>query len=166
MISEMDEATVVDLDSRRIEAFVFREARLQDEHRYEEWESLWTDDGVYWVPCNGDDIDPEHQVSIIYDNRTRIASRIRQLMSGRRHAQSPTSQMRRVIGNFEMRRDEDDVEVACNFILCESRRGDQRLWSGRTVYRLREVDGQLRMARKNVFLVGNDSPIETLAFLI
>ena len=166
MMSATEELTHAEVDAESIQAFVFREARLQDEHRYEEWESLWTDDGVYWVPCNGDDTDPDHDVSIIYDNRTRIASRIRQLMSGRRHAQRPASQMRRVIGSFEIHRLERDIEVACNFILCEARRGDQRLWSGRIVYRLREVDGQLRMARKNVLLVGNDSPIETLAFLI
>jgi benzoate/toluate 1,2-dioxygenase beta subunit len=39
----------------QIEVFLYREARLIDEHRYDEWLSLWTDDGVYWVPCNEDD---------------------------------------------------------------------------------------------------------------
>ena len=39
--------------------FVYREARLQDEHAYDAWEALWTDDGVYWVPANGDGGDPE-----------------------------------------------------------------------------------------------------------
>ncbi len=33
-------------------------ARLQDEHQYQAWEKLWTEDGVYWVPANGVDIDP------------------------------------------------------------------------------------------------------------
>ena len=30
-----------------------------DEHRYKEWLALWAEDGVYWVPCNDDDIDPD-----------------------------------------------------------------------------------------------------------
>ncbi|MGH7343256.1 MAG: nuclear transport factor 2 family protein, partial [Candidatus Rokuibacteriota bacterium] len=35
--------------------FLYREARLADEGEYDAWEALWTDDGVYWVPANGDD---------------------------------------------------------------------------------------------------------------
>ena len=33
-----------------VEQLIYREARYQDEHAYDEWEALWTDDGVYWVP--------------------------------------------------------------------------------------------------------------------
>ncbi len=64
--------------------WVYREARLQDEHRYDEWEALWTDDGIYWVPANGEGGDPEQEMSIIYDNRSRIALRIRQFHTGNR----------------------------------------------------------------------------------
>ena len=45
-----------------IAQFLFREARLMDEHRYEEWLTLWADDGVYWVPCGHEDTDPLRQV--------------------------------------------------------------------------------------------------------
>ena len=51
----LDSVTVDRL--RDVEQFLFYEARLADEHRYEEWERLWTDDALYWVPANGDDID-------------------------------------------------------------------------------------------------------------
>jgi Ring hydroxylating beta subunit len=30
-----------------------------DQHAYDEWLSLWTDDALYWVPCNENDFDPE-----------------------------------------------------------------------------------------------------------
>ena len=68
--------------------FIYREARLQDEHRYDEWESLWTDDGIYWVPANGDDGDPEKVMSIIYDNRSRIALRTCTMPAMFRHTTS------------------------------------------------------------------------------
>ena len=51
------------VDRQAVEQFLYREARLMDESRYEEWEALWADDGVYWVPCNDDDTDP----NIAYD---------------------------------------------------------------------------------------------------
>lgn len=63
--------------------FIVVEARLQDEHEYEQWETLWAKDGVYWIPANGEGGDPDQEMSIIYDNRSRIALRVKQLMTGR-----------------------------------------------------------------------------------
>src|SRR6266700_708521 len=85
-----------------VAAFLYKEARFQDEHRYEAWEALWTDDGVYWVPANGADIDPEKEMSIIYDNRSRISLRIKQLLTGKRHTQTPQSRLRRLVSNIEL----------------------------------------------------------------
>ena len=122
--------------------FLHYEARLQDEHRYEEWEALWTEDALYWVPCNDDNADPSRQVSYIYDNRSRIASRIKQLKTGFRHAQSPQSRMRRLISNIEMQPapEAGQVAVAANFLLIEVRHGEQNIWRGRTFYTLKNTD--------------------------
>ena len=162
----------VDIDLlREVEQFLFREARLADEGDYDGWEALWTDDGVYWIPANGDDIDPTTQMSIIYDNRSRIALRIRQLKSDKRHAQNPRSRLRRILGNIEMLDtdagdDGDDVLVGANFFIYESRERGTTVWAGRSEYRLRRVDGAWRMARKKVMLVDNDRALFTLAFLV
>jgi 3-phenylpropionate/cinnamic acid dioxygenase small subunit len=150
-----------------IEQFIYREARLQDDHDYRAWEALWTDDAVYWVPAGGDDTDPSQQMSIIFDNRARIATRVRQLESGKRHAQLPPSRLRRVVSNVEVLGEEDsDVLVGANFIVAESRARGTQLWAGRSEYRLRRIEDELRMAAKKVMLVDNDRALYTLAFLI
>ena len=82
--------------------FLYLEARLADTHDYDGWEALWTDDAIYWVPANGDDTDPEKEMSVLYDNRSRIGVRIRQLKTGRRHTQTPRSELARVISNIEI----------------------------------------------------------------
>jgi benzoate/toluate 1,2-dioxygenase beta subunit len=152
---------------RSVEKFLFREARLADEGDYDGWEALWTDDGVYWIPANGDDIDPTSQMSILFDNRSRIALRIRQLKSDKRHAQNPRSRLRRIVGNVEvLDGDPDDLAVGANFFIYESRERGTTIWAGRTEYGLRRVDGQWRMARKKVMLVDNDRALTTLAFLV
>ena len=158
----------VDVDLlRSVEQFLFLEARLADEGDYDGWEALWTDDGVYWVPANGDDIDPTSQMSILFDNRSRIALRVRQLKHDKRHAQNPRSRLRRILGNIEvLDRDDGDVVVGANFFVYESRQRGTAIWGGRTEYRLRLVDGSWRMARKKVMLVDNDRPLATLAFLV
>ena len=161
-------STAVDVDLlREVEQFVYREARFQDEHLYEDWESLWTDDGVYWVPANGDATDPTKEMSVIFDNRSRIATRVKQLQTGKRHSQSPPSRIRRVISNVELLGEGDgDVLVGANFVVYESRERGITLWAGRTDYRLRPTEDGLRMARKKIALVNNDRALYTLAFLI
>jgi 3-phenylpropionate/cinnamic acid dioxygenase small subunit len=145
--------------------FVYREARLADEGDYEAWEALWTDDGVYWVPAEGDD--PDRHMSIIYDNRSRIALRVKQLKTGRRHAQSPPSSVRRLVSNLEvLGHEEGDVLVGANFLAIESRPRGTVMWAGRSEYRLRREAGALRLARKTVTLVDRGRPLPTLAFLI
>ena len=150
-----------------VERFLFREARLADEHKYEEWEALWTDDAIYWVPANGDDVDPERQMSIIYDNRSRIALRVRQLMTGKRHTQEPQSRLRRLISNVELLgEDERGIVVGANSIVFETNQRGDTLWGARNEYRLRAVDGALRLASKKVLLVNNEKAIYTMSFII
>jgi benzoate/toluate 1,2-dioxygenase beta subunit len=156
-----------DLDLRQIEQFLYAEARYADEHDYDAWEALWTDDAIYWVPAGGDLAEPGTQMSVIYDNRNRIATRLNQLRTGRRHAQSPPSSLRRVISNIEvLSREGADILVGANFVLAESRERGVEIWAGRTTYRLRVADGQIRLAAKQVLLVNRDQALPTLAFLI
>src|SRR5262249_7899693 len=132
-----------------IEAFIFREARLADEADYEGWEALVTDDMHYWVPFGRADYEPGTRMSYINDNRARLATRIRQLMTGHRHAQTPPSPMRRLISNLELlERLESEYLVAGNFALYElsaQATRELRLWAGRTTWRLRRTPQGLRM---------------------
>jgi 3-phenylpropionate/cinnamic acid dioxygenase small subunit len=150
-----------------ISQFLYKEARLQDEHRFAEWEALWTDDAIYWVPANGEGGDPEQEMSIIYDNRSRIGLRIKQFFTGKRFSQNPRSRLRRVVANIELIGDEPGgTRVAANMMLFEtSRRGDL-VWGARNEYLLRREDTGWRLAAKKVSLVNNATPLLTMAFLM
>ncbi len=152
----------------RIEQFLYREARYADEHDYDAWEALWTDDALYSVPAGGDlSGDQGAQMSVIYDNRNRISTRLAQLRTGKRHSQTPPSGLRRLISNVEiLDREGDDTLVGANFLLAESRERGTEIWAGRVTYRLRLSDGDIRLAAKTVLLVNRDRPLPTLAFLI
>ncbi|WP_099023014.1 aromatic-ring-hydroxylating dioxygenase subunit beta [Mycolicibacterium palauense] len=159
-------------DRFEVEQFLYREARLADENDYDGWESLWTDDALYWVPATSDDADPDRQMSIICDNRSRIATRLKQVRTGRRYAQAPPSHLRRLISNIEFLSGQPnseggtDLEVGANFVVVEARPRGNHIWAGRTTYRLRRVDSELRLAYKKVQLVDADRPVPTLSFLI
>lgn len=147
--------------------FIYREARFQDDHEYDAWEALWADDGIYWIPANGQGGDPEQEMSLIYDNRSRIALRIRQLHTGKRHTQSPQSRLRRLVSNIELLGCEGDtIRVTANAVVYESNSRGETVWPSRNEYVLRRVAGELRMSLKKVILVNNDKPLFTLSFLI
>jgi benzoate/toluate 1,2-dioxygenase beta subunit len=155
------------IDRAEVEAFVYREARLADEHRYDDWAALWTDDGIYWVPANSDDYDPHDHLSIIYDDRSRIQDRVDRLKSGAAWSQEPKSRMRRLISNIEIEAGPGgDITVRSNFVLGELRYGLQTVYFAAQVHRLRATPEGLRMASKKVMLINNDEPIHNLTFLV
>lgn len=160
-----------DFDRREIEQFLYREARFADESDYDAWEALWTEDALYWVPVASTD-DPSRTMSVIYDNRSRIATRLKQMRTGKRYAQAPPSNLRRLLTNVEFLGGRPnssggvDLEVAANFMVLESRARGNHLWGGRATYRVRRQEDELRLAYKKVVLVDNGRSIPTLGFLI
>ncbi|MBM7369202.1 aromatic-ring-hydroxylating dioxygenase subunit beta [Gordonia hydrophobica] len=151
--------------SPEVAAFLYLEARLADEARYSEWEHLWDDDALYWVPMHPDD-DPATNLSYIYDNRPRIKSRVAQLNTGNRHSQTPPSVMRRQLTNMEvLDSDEDTVTVGSNFALFEYRY-TQRIWAGRVIHKVRRHPDGFKLVSKTVHMVSAGGPVDTLAFLI
>ena len=155
---------------RQVEDFVYLEARLADESRYAEWEELVTDDFHYWVPNGKPDYDPATRLSYVNDNRTRLGTRIRQLQTGLRHAQTPASPLCRVVSNIEVFAVEgDEVTVKTNQIVYEvsaQSTSALRLWPGHVTFRLRLVEGRWRMAAKTIELLIAGDALPNLTFLI
>jgi 3-phenylpropionate/cinnamic acid dioxygenase small subunit len=153
-----------------LEEFVYLEAQLADESRYEEWEALLSDDMRYWVPVVQEGADPNRDVSIINDNRSRLATRLRQLRTGTRHSQAPRSVMRRMLSNLVFKLHEEGVYgVEANFVVHEFQTqsvNQLSLWAGRAEYRLVRQGDELRMRLKKVLLVNAGGPIPSLAFII
>src|ERR1700683_2582166 len=65
------------LDLRRCEQLLLYEARLLDEGKFDDWLALFTLDGWYWVPSEPDQADPFETVSLIYDDRRLLETRVR-----------------------------------------------------------------------------------------
>ena len=154
------------IDSPAVERLLYLEARLMDAHRYDEWLALWHDDATYWVPCNEDDIDPTRNVSIIYDRRGQLRSRIQRLKeTAWLREQAP--RLRRLVSNIEIE-SATDAEVTVNsaFILAELHHHNQYLWAGSTTHKLvTDTDG-LKIKYKKVVLINNNEPLPNLLFLI
>jgi len=156
------------------EQFLVAEARLLDERRFEEWEALFTEDGVYWVPMDPDR-DPTDSVSIIYDDRKRLHERVYRLTKTPVLDQNPPSRTVRLVANVEVEPGDGPGEqrVRCNQLIAEMRPGgpgqaglnSPRWLAARCEYRLRRVDGRWRIAWKKVVLLDSDRAQYNLSFI-
>ncbi|CAH1387941.1 MULTISPECIES: aromatic-ring-hydroxylating dioxygenase subunit beta [Pseudomonadota] len=163
-------SVISDDEYRKVERFIYKEARFADESRYDEWENLLEDDMIYWIPRGEGDFLPDRDVSILNDNRSRLATRINQLKTGTRHSQEPRSPMRKIISNLMIDRiSENEYLAHVNFALFEMQvqsLDEMNIWAGRMEYKLRESEDDLKMFFKKVVLINGDHPVPTIAFII
>ncbi len=142
------------------ETFLIHEARLLDERRFEDWLGLFTDDGWYWVPIVADQDNPHDMVSLIYDDRRLLETRIRRLAHPGAHAQTPPSRTSRIIANVtveDQATDGADLVIRSKFQMIEYRRDKQRLFGGTCRHGLIVADGGFRIRWKRVDLVNCDA---------
>lgn len=152
---------------QEFEAFLFREARFMDNHQLNDWLELWDKDCLYWVPCNSEEVNPDRELSIIYEKHDQIRERIRRLGGKFAHAQQPKSRLIRVLSNIEVTSaDDDSITGTSTFVLGEVRLNRQVVWFGRNEHTLIRTEGGLRMRRKKVFVLNNDTPMPNMTFLV
>lgn len=90
------------VDRRRIEDFIYHEARLLDERRFEDWMALFRPDGVYWAPARPEQADPWSEVSLMFDDKELMSNRIQRLRHPKMFAQLPASRAVRQVSNIRV----------------------------------------------------------------
>lgn len=151
----------------QVEDFLYREARLLDDHQFEEWLELFDDEALYWAPQGRNDIDPNREVSLIYDDRTRMGQRVQRVLSGQAHSQDPLSVTRRVVGNVEiLNQDGPVITVTSNFIIAELRPGLQTIYAGRYEHVIDTSKPGWRILKKKVELINNNEPLGNVSFFL
>jgi 3-phenylpropionate/cinnamic acid dioxygenase small subunit len=152
---------------REIELFLFREARLLDEGKMEDWLELFSSECLYWIPITPGGGNPLKEVSTAFDDRRRLEDRIYRLKTGYAWSQIPTSRTIRLLSNIEVWNvGEDQVRVRVNFMLTEFRTGRQKLYSGWCGYRLKKVEGEWKIVVRQVNLIDSDQGHENLTFIL
>jgi 3-phenylpropionate/cinnamic acid dioxygenase small subunit len=152
-------------DVAACERFLICEARLLDEARFDEWLALFAADAWYWVPSQPDQKSPCDTISLIYDDRRLLETRVRRLSSPRIYSQEPRSRTSRIVANVtieEAAADGQACTVRSKFQLLEYRRNAQTPYAGTSFHRLVRADGGIRIAWKRVDLVNCDAALEGL----
>src|SRR5580692_6328412 len=128
---------------REVEQFLYREARLLDERRFDEWLALLTDDIRYWMGGRSnryprrskaiaildparyveDDMARDDELAILDEDKRSLTGRVRRLDTGMAWAEDPPSRTRHLVTNIEVERGDaaSEVKAYSNFIVYRSR---------------------------------------------
>jgi ethylbenzene dioxygenase subunit beta len=148
------------VERREIEDFLVHEARLLDERRFDEWLALYSADCWYWVPLEAGQDNPHDTVSLMYDDRRMLETRVRRLTHPKIHSQEPASRTSHIIANVMIEQDGPGAAewtVRSKFHIIEYRRDLQRIFGGTCLHGLtRQKDG-FGIRWKRVDLVNSES---------
>lgn len=150
-------------------AFVVHEARLLDEKRFEEWNTLFTDEAYYWVPLTPGQPDGLSHTSHMYEDKLLRELRIQRLKSPRAFSQLPPSRCQHLLQVPVV----DQADAAANrFVLrtpfhySESQGDEIQFLVGTAWHHLSVVDGALRMTLKRVDLINSDAALLAVQLFI
>ncbi|MEO5881498.1 MAG: aromatic-ring-hydroxylating dioxygenase subunit beta [Caldimonas sp.] len=132
------------------EDFLYHEAALLDEWKVQEWAALFTDDGEYMIPnTDAPHADPKTTLFLVFDDRHRLAERGKRLLSKAAHAEFPHSRTVHSYSNVRVAEGEGGETVArCTFSTVRSKGPVSETYPGHLMFRLRRIDGALRIRLK------------------
>ncbi|HEY6494703.1 MAG TPA: 3-phenylpropionate/cinnamic acid dioxygenase subunit beta [Trebonia sp.] len=144
--------------------FLYREADLLDERRYEEWLALLADDYQYAVPLRmnvmyddvaaREDTRAGSEVCWFDEDKETAELRVAQLATGKHWAEEPVSRVTHLVSNVRLESAElPEVNLSCRFIVYRNRVADETdFLVGRRRDRLRKTGDGWRVVRRELLL--------------
>jgi 3-phenylpropionate/cinnamic acid dioxygenase small subunit len=144
---------------QEVQTFLYREARLLELNRFDEWLELFTDDVRYWMPVREEVQGQEgtgggaDSFSLYDDDKKSLSLRVTRIQTGGAHAEVPASVTQRLITNILAQSSGDDLEVSSSFMVYQERRGRHGVtFFGRRDDLLRRHGESFRIARRKIEL--------------
>ncbi len=150
-----------------VQSFLFREARLLDERRFDEWVDLFDPEGRYWVPMAWQQPNPEEHVSLFWEDVELLRLRAKRLQHKRTTSQWPPSRTCHQVGNIEIERAANgEVWTRSSLACAEYRRNEQRIFMGFVRHHLLAQSDTFRIKLKRVDLLNCDADIGHLRLAV
>ncbi len=146
-------------------AFVYEEARLIDEKRFEQWLALFADDGCYWIPLVPDQQDGVDHASLMYEDRLLLQLRIERMRNPRAFSLQPESRCLHVLQCPEIVSMGDDGNTyltRTRYIYVETHGDEQQMYACTAEHTLVLQDGVLRIRQKRVNLLNCDAALPSI----
>ena len=165
---------------QEIEDFLYHEADLLDDRRYEEWLALVADDVRYWMPMRrnvkfGEEerefTRADQDINWFDEGKETLTRRVKQILTGIHWAEEPVSRISHMVSNVRLVEVNPSVEapaevtVKCRFLIYRNRvETETDFLVGKREDLLRRIDGQWKIARRKILLDQNVLLTKNLTF--
>jgi len=166
--------------TQEVAEFLYREAELLDERRYDDWLGLLADDIRYWMPMRRNvkfgeearEFTREGQDIAWFDEgKDTLTRRVRQIQTGIHWAEEPQSRIAHLVSNVQVVEaspsvaDARDVTLRCRFLIYRNRvETETDLLVGKREDVLRREGEEWRVARRTILLDQNVLLSKNLTF--
>ena len=157
------------VSTEALQAFVYAEARLLDECRYEEWLALFTEDAYYWMPLEPGQTDARLVTSLMHEDLFMLNLRVRRLSGQRTYSQQPQSRCHHLLQLPAVDRADNAAGVfqtRTAFHYVETRVDEQTLYAAWATHELVWQDDALRIRSKRVDLVNSDAAFGNIQLIM
>jgi len=165
---------------QEIEEFLYREADLLDERRYEEWLALLAEDVRYWMPMRRNVKFGEEEreftragqdISWFDEGKETLTRRVKQIQTGIHWAEEPVSRISHMVSNVRLVEVTPSAEapaevlVKSRFLVYRNRvETETDILVGKREDLLRRADGKWQIARRKIVLDQNVLLTKNLTF--
>jgi 3-phenylpropionate/cinnamic acid dioxygenase small subunit len=179
-MTDRREAMAYVLLKQELEDFLYHEAELLDERRYEAWLELLADDVRYWMPMRRNvrfgELEREftregQDINWFDEGKETLTRRVQQILTGVHWAEEPLSRICHMVSNIQLLRvspsalDPAEAAVKCRFLIYRNRvETETDILVGKREDVLRRVNGQWNIAQRKVILDQNVLLAKNLTF--
>lgn len=148
--------------------FVYDEARMLDEGRFDDWLALFTPEAHYWMPLDWQQTDPKLVTSLLYEDMFMLKLRVERLTGARTFSQKPKSRCHHVLSRpfvdlIDHETGKFHIVTPMHYV--ETRLDEQFLLAVTARHDLVLVDGALKIALKRVDIVNCDAAFGNIQLL-
>ena len=179
-MSDRDERITKLLLVQDIADFLYREAELLDERRYDEWLALLADDLRYWMPMRRNVKYGEEQreftregqdIAWFDEGKDTLVRRVKQIQTGIHWAEEPVSRISHLVTNVQIVEatpsvpEAHEVTTRCRFLIYRNRvETETDILVGKREDVLRRESEGWRIARRKIVLDQNVLLSKNLTF--
>ncbi|HSF31710.1 MAG TPA: 3-phenylpropionate/cinnamic acid dioxygenase subunit beta [Candidatus Tectomicrobia bacterium] len=165
---------------QEVEEFLYHEAELLDERRYEAWLELLADEVRYWMPMRRNvkfgELEREFtreglDISWFDEGKDTLTRRVQQILTGVHWAEEPLSRLCHMISNMQLLdvkpsvSEPSEVTVKCRFLIYRNRvETETDILVGKRQDVLRRLNGRWKIAQRKVILDQNVLQAKNLTF--
>jgi 3-phenylpropionate/cinnamic acid dioxygenase small subunit len=152
-------------DDRTLIEFVYHEARLIDEKRFDEWYDLYAEDCRYWMPLMRGQPEGAEHTSLFDEDKLLLRIRIERLRNPKSYSQANPSWCQHILQEPRIERHDQKTAIVVlrtPFMYLEYQQDQQEIYAGVAWHHLRRSGEKIVIALKKIELLTCEAALPSL----